>query len=131
MTATGRRSAVSTELALAAEELDGVRSELGQGRLRLAVRGLNFAAFHLALALVFHDDEEPRSHAGVRHVFHQRWVLAGRAERRWTELLTRLQRQREQADYDGSGPEDEASVRADLAAVEELLAFTERAVGDE
>ena len=131
MTHVGRQSAVSAELFLASEELDAARLLLEAGRLRAAVGHLYFAAFHLARALVYHADQEPRRHAGVRHVLHQEWILPGRLDAEWGRLLARLQRDREKADYEGSVRGDEASAAADLEALEAWRDVVERLVSED
>jgi uncharacterized protein (UPF0332 family) len=129
VTSQGRSESAAAEIVLADEEMHAARALLQAGAPRIALARVYFAAFHLARALLFHDDLEPRSHTGLRHLFNAHWVAPGRAEPRWNALLARLQKYREEADYAVTFPVDEAWVRDELAAVTELRAFATAAIG--
>ncbi len=129
MTAPGREAAITAELDMVEEELDVAEAAVDRGRHRVALTRVYFAAFHLARALVYSVDQEPRTPAGVLHLFNLHWVMEGRAPVRFNALLSRLQKYREEADYAAFYPVDEDWVRQELERVGALRDFALEALG--
>lgn len=134
MTEEGRRESSLAELALAEEELRIAGGLLRDGFSRVALTRAYFAVFHGARALLYAAGLEPRTHAGVQHLFNLHFVRSGRFEAAAARLLARLQKYREEADYsrafvvdaEGAGEELDAA-RAFVEAVRRQAA----AFGDE
>ena len=99
MTGEGRRESSLAELTLADEELQGADALLRAGYPRIALTRAYFAVFHGARALLYAAGFEPRTHAGVQHLFNLHFVRSGRFDAAAARLLARLQKYREEADY--------------------------------
>ena len=117
MTEEGRRESSVAELALADEELSGADTLLAAGYPRIALTRAYFAVFHGSRAVLYAAGFEPRTHAGVQHLFNLHFVRSGRFDAAASRLLARLQKYREEADYsrafvidlDGAGEELDAA----------------------
>ena len=74
------------------------------------INRLYYAAREAALAILAHLDMDaesmPRTHGGLRALFHQEVVQTGLMDQTWNRELTKLQRHREQADYGHFGESD-------------------------
>ncbi|MDX1631044.1 MAG: HEPN domain-containing protein [Thermoanaerobaculia bacterium] len=99
MTGEGRRAAVHEELAASEEEIAAAERLLESDLARVALTRVYFALFHAVRALLYAHGHEPRSHAGARTLFGRHFVKEGAFTPADGRLLTRLQRQREKADY--------------------------------
>jgi hypothetical protein len=99
VTGEGRRESSLAELTLADEELQGAAALLRAGYPRIALTRAYFAVFHGARALLYAAGFEPRTHAGVQHLFNLHFVRSGRFDAATARLLARLQKYREEADY--------------------------------
>lgn len=99
MTEEGRRESSLAELTLADEELQGAGALLRAGYPRIALTRAYFAVFHGSRALLYAAGFEPRTHAGVQHLFNLHFVRSGRFDAAAARLLARLQKYREEADY--------------------------------
>jgi len=131
LTGEGRRYAAGVELRLGAEELRGAEVLLAAGHPRLAVGRISFAAFHAARARLFAEDLEPKTHAGVQHLFNLTFVKPGNYEASLSQMLARLQKYREDADYSTSFVVDVARVENELGSVREFLERMRRDVAAE
>ena len=127
MTGEGRRYAAGVEIRIAAEQLAGAQLLLAAGHARIALSSTYFAAFHAARARLFAEGLEPKTHGGVQHLFNVTFVKPGRYEASVSQMLPRLQKRREEADYSTSFVVDEAMVRTELSLVRE---FVERMKAD-
>ena len=131
MTGEGRRYAAGVELRLATEELMGADMLLAAGQARLAVGRVYFAAFHAARARLFAENLEPKTHAGVQHLFNLTFVKPGKYEASLSQLLARLQKYREDADYSTSFVVDATRVENELGLVREFVERMRRDVAAE
>ena len=121
MTAPGRRDAVSEELLRADEELHGADQLLTAGLPRIAVTRAYFAAFHALRALLYAEELEPRTHAGVQHLFNLHLVRTGRYPPETSRLIAKLQKYREEADYADAFVIDADGAREEIAAARGLV----------
>ena len=133
MTEEGRRESSLEELSLADEELTAAGSLLEAGLARVALTRAYFAVFHAARACLFAAGFEPRTRAGVHHLFSLHFVRSARFDAGTSRLMARLQKYREEADYSrafvidatGAGEELEAArtfvetVRPQVASVQD------------
>jgi len=80
-------------------------SLLEQGLWDDAANRLYYSAFHAARAMLWRQNPRlaPKSHRGVMTLFARELVLPGRVPPEYSTTLSRLNRQREQADYGGGG----------------------------
>ena len=116
MTEEGRRESSREELALADEELAAADSLLQVGIARVSLTRAYFAVFHAARACLYAHGLEPRTHAGVHHLFNLHFVKSTRFEPATSRLMARLQKYREEADYSRAFVVDADGVREELEA---------------
>jgi hypothetical protein len=121
LTGEGRRYAAEAELRLAADELTSAEVLLAAGQTRVAVGRTYFAAFHAARARLYAVGLEPKTHAGVQHLFNLTFIKSGRYEASLSQMLARLQKYREEADYSAAFVIDEATVQGELAVAREFV----------
>jgi uncharacterized protein (UPF0332 family) len=126
VTEANRRQNIVDAIARAGDALRAAEALLAAGLCADAISRAYYAAFHWMRALLFALGEEPRTHAGVLHLFNRDYVRAGRLPPEWSRVLAGLQRARELADYDPVMQFAEADVRAQLGEVERFGAETER-----
>lgn len=116
MTPEGRRESSLEELALANEELTAADALLRAGYSRIALTRAYFAVFHGCRALLHAAGFEPRTHAGVQHLFNLHFVRSGRFDAAAGRLLARLQKYREEADYSRAFVVDAEGAREEFDA---------------
>jgi uncharacterized protein (UPF0332 family) len=121
VTAEGRRDSAAAELQLAAEELKAAEHLLNAGLARIALARAYFAVFHAVRARLYAEGLEPRTHAGVQHLWNVHIVRGGSYDAATTRLLARLQKFRVEADYAQAFVVDEAGAREELAAARGLV----------
>ena len=126
MTEEGRRESSREELALAQDELNAADSLLRAGFARVSLTRSYFAVFHAARARLYAAGFEPRTHAGVHHLFNLHFVKSGRFGPETSRLVARLQKYREEADYSRAFVVDAAGAQEELEAAR---AFVERVRG--
>lgn len=99
MTATNRKHNATSEVAAGEEALAEAKALLEGGFPKGAVSRANYAAYHLARALLLSEGLQPRTHRGVASLLVERFEATGRISRDVTSLFARLQTFRELADY--------------------------------
>ena len=121
MTEQGRRESSREELSLADEELNAADSLLRAGFARVSLTRAYFAVFHAARARLYAAGFEPRTHAGVHHLFNLHFVKPGRFEPAASRLLARLQKYREEADYSRAFVVDADGAREEIEAARSFV----------
>lgn len=116
MTDAGREEVVREELARAEEELRAAEALLAVHLPRVAVTRAYFAVFHMARALLYSGDLEPRIHEGVLHLVSLHFVRTGKVSVEQGRVLARLQKYRGEADYGDAFVIDDDAAREDLEA---------------
>ena len=116
MTEEGRQESSVEELSLADEELNAADALLQEGFARVSLTRAYFAVFHAARALLYAAGFDPRTHAGVHHLFNLHFVKSARFEPGTSRLMARLQKYREEADYSRAFVVDATGAREELAA---------------
>ena len=116
MTEDGCRESALAEFALADEELNVADALLRTGFVRVALTRAYFAVFHAARARLYAAGFEPRTHAGVQHLFNQHFVRTDRFEPGVSRLMARLQKYREEADYSRAFVIDAEGAREEIEA---------------
>lgn len=64
-----------------------------------ATSRLYYAAFHLAYAVLLTEGLQPKSHKGTLFLFRKHFVDTGHFEPRYSQILARAEKYREEADY--------------------------------
>ena len=123
MTEEGRQESSVEELALAEEELNAADSLLRAGFARVSLTRAYFSVFHAARARLYAAGFEPRTHAGVHHLFNPHFVKSARFEPGTSRLMARLQKYREEADCSSAFVIDADGAQEELEAAR---AFVER-----
>ena len=80
-----------------------------------------FAVFHAARACLYAHGLEPRTHAGVHHLFNLHFVKSARFEPMTSRLMARLQKYREEADYSRAFIVDADGAREELEAARSFV----------
>lgn len=92
----------------------------------LAASRAYYAVFHAARALLFSAGIETRTHRGVASMVGEHFVKPGVLDSGLGRLLSRMQRDREDADYLAGAVFTEVDVREMLATAETFLSGVER-----
>ena len=116
MTEDGRRESALAEFSLAEEELNIADSLLQADFARVSLIRAYFAVFHAARARLYAAGFEPRTHAGVQHLFNLHFVRSARFEPGVSRLMARLQKYREEADYSRAFVIDAEGAREEIKA---------------
>ncbi|MBI4374314.1 MAG: HEPN domain-containing protein [Deltaproteobacteria bacterium] len=64
-----------------------------------ATSRLYYAAFHLAHAVLLSEGLQPKSHKGALFLFKKHFVETGHFEPRYSQIIARAEKYREEADY--------------------------------
>ena len=118
------------------EELERARTCLVEART-LRDAGLPYGAasrsyyvlFHAAQALLFSAGIEARTHRGVAGMIGEHFVKPGALTPEMGRLLSRMQRDREDADYVAGAVFTETEAREMIASAESFLAAAEGLIG--
>ena len=100
MTGENRRQNASDELARAERCMEEARTLAGAQLPYGAASRAYFAVFHSARALLFSVGLEPTSHKGLVSMIGDHFVRSGQLSPAMGRLVSRMQRDREDADYE-------------------------------
>lgn len=95
------------------------------GFLGVAANRAYYAAFYVASAALSTVDEQPKTHAGVQHRFHARFVRTGVVPADLGRTLSRTATLRQEADYDEGALLEAADVERALEDAEDFIAFVQ------
>ncbi|MGI8594304.1 MAG: HEPN domain-containing protein [Solirubrobacteraceae bacterium] len=104
----------------ARRRLVGARAALNVADRGLAVSAAYYAMLFAARAALSELDLYARTHRGIWHLFHGRFVTTGRFEARMYSIGAGAQKPREDADYDAVTP-SRAEVERLLGDAEEFV----------
>lgn len=121
MTRDNARTNAAAEIARARVSLKAAEVLTREGLHADAVSDAYYAAFHAVRALLFSIGEEPRSHAGVVHLFNVRFVRTGKVDARHLSALSRAQHDRTTADYGTSSVFTAQDAAEQIESARELL----------
>lgn len=118
MTGDNRRAGIEAEWAKAEASLRSARILGDAGEWNDSVSRAYYAVFHAARCLLLTFGLEPSSHRGVNLLVGQHFVSPGVLDRRFARSLSRMQKFREEADYNRffSFGETEATEELEAAA---------------
>ena len=111
-----------------ARALSSLRSAsllLDAGEYNDSVSRSYHASFHAARCLLLTLGLEPASHRGVSHLVNLHFINTGLLERRLGRLLSRMQKFREEADYNRFFIFDREGASEELDASERFVQVTE------
>lgn len=94
------KTLVRYRLARAREALQEARLLYDAGHLATAVNRAYYACFYVVSALLLSEGYVATKHAGVRALFDQHWVKAGRVSKDWGRFYRRMFDRRQEGDYD-------------------------------
>ncbi|MDX2092448.1 MAG: HEPN domain-containing protein [Kofleriaceae bacterium] len=114
MTEELRRTNIRDEIARAEDALKAAEALIPLALFADAISRSYYGVFHALRALAFTRGIEPRTHAGVIHVFNTEFVRTGLFPSSFNRTLSGLQRSRELADYDAAVVFSEPDARAEL-----------------
>lgn len=60
---------------------------------------LYYSVFHMCQALLLHEGETPRRHAGMIHKIGQDFIVSGKLDKSYGRLISRLYELRQSGDY--------------------------------
>lgn len=109
----------------AREALRGARGALDAQAPARAASSAYYGMLYAARAALSEDDENARTHRGSWHLFHQRYVLAGRFDRLLFAQAQHAQEVRELGDYSAKAPTLEQA-RELVVLAERFVAAVER-----
>lgn len=82
---------------------------------------LYYSVFHMCQALLLSHGEITRRHAGMIHKIGQDFIVAGKLDRKYGSLISRLYELRQSGDYDDKFDATEEEVMPYFEQVEQLL----------
>ena len=124
MTDESRRANVAIEVARADRAMPSARILLESGEPADAVSRAYYAALHCARALLLTEGTEPQTHRGVLRLLSRDFVPTGRLSADAAAALSKLEKQRLEADYSAELVFTDAEAARE---VEEASAFIDAA----
>jgi uncharacterized protein (UPF0332 family) len=122
MNADNRTTAVSEELDHAARCVVQARALRALGHPDAVLSRAYYAVFHAARALLVSLGLEVKSHRAVLNQVSEHFVKTGRLEPELARLLARMQRDREDADYEMSAVFTDSMAEQAIGDAERFLA---------
>lgn len=122
MTNENKQKNITLELEKADETLKEARLLAEDGFYRGAISRLYFYVFHLVQALLFTLGLEAKTHEGITHLFNLHFIRSGKISPHFGKLFSRLQKYREEADYDPAAVFTQEDVQEELLLAEEFAA---------
>lgn len=99
MSPENRRANIAEELAASRQAREAAARNAAAGDLKTAVNRLYYAVFHLARAVCLSEGIEPRRHRALNRLLRIHFVQAGRLAEWTVQTLSRLENDRDLADY--------------------------------
>lgn len=90
---------VRYRLARATESIAEAKLLLTNGHTRTAVNRVYYACFYATSALLLAEGHSSPKHSGVRALFDQHWIVAGRLPKDMGRFYRRLFDSRQKSDY--------------------------------
>ena len=129
MNQTNQRINIKEEIEESNESLEDAELLCANGRYQGATSRAYYAASHMVQALLLTKGLEAKSHHGVAHLFRLHFVKPGVVESRYSQILARAQKYREEADYHHAMEFSKEQAEDTLAEVRELIAALGKHLG--
>lgn len=100
MTEEGSKENIKLEMQQAEENLKEINALTGEELYRGAISRIYYYVFHVTRALLYSIGLEPKTHQGVNHLLNLHFVKPGKIDPKYGKLFSRLQKYREESDYD-------------------------------
>ncbi len=121
MTDENQRANIAVEIARAERALRSARLLCDAGEAADAVSRAYYAALHYARALLLTRATEPRTHRGVLRLISRDFVRTGQLSPDTAAALSKLEKQRLEADYSAELVFTDAEATTELAAATSFI----------
>ncbi|MBR6843540.1 MAG: HEPN domain-containing protein [Bacteroidales bacterium] len=82
---------------------------------------LYYAVFHAVSALLIFDKHEVNSHKGSHVIFSQYYIKTGKMPKNFGELYRKLERMREESDYNCTYDEEPEVLQSNIGPAKEMI----------
>ena len=86
-----------------------------------ALTKIYYAAFHAVSALLIQKDLNPKTHSGVKSLFHKEFIFTGIINKSFAELFDTLLAKRFEADYEAFAFINEEKIPLQLQQTQQLI----------
>lgn len=126
---TTQQDYVVYKLKKADESLKAAEILLANGLAGEAISKLYYAVFNVANALLVKSNLAPKTHSGVKSLFHKEFILSGIIEYELGKLYDNLLARRFEADYESFALIDENDMPQYVSGVKKLIAKAKHIAG--
>ncbi|MBQ9665184.1 MAG: HEPN domain-containing protein [Bacteroidaceae bacterium] len=116
-----RKDLVHYRIEKAYKVLEEARDNADLGHWNLTANRLYYSVFHMCQALLVSHGEATRRHAGMIHKIGQDYIVAGKLDKTYGRLISRLYELRQSGDYDDKFDATKEEVMPYFVQVEQLL----------
>lgn len=121
MNASNQQLNIDEEVKEASECLKDAELLLKNERYQGATARAYYAGFHMVQALLLTKGLEARSHHGVAHLFRLHFIKPAVLDSRFSQILARAQKYREEADYHHAMEFTKEQAEDTLKEIKELI----------
>ena len=100
MNESNKKKNIELEITQGDEALKETKVLFDKGLYKGAISRSYYFLFHYVKALLYTLGLEPKTHEGISHLLNLHFIKEGKIEGRFGKLFSRLQKYREQSDYD-------------------------------
>jgi uncharacterized protein (UPF0332 family) len=86
-----------------------------------ALTKIYYAAFHAISALLIDKNLNPKTHSGVKSLFHKEFIFTGEIDKSYAELYDTLLAKRFEADYEAFAFINEENIPSQLQQTQALI----------
>lgn len=112
---------IAYKLRKADESIHAAKVLLGNQLYADALSKIYYAAFHAIGALLIQKDLNPKTHSGVKSLFHKEFIFTGIIDKNFAELFDTLLAKRFEADYEAFAFINEEKIPFQLQQTQELI----------
>lgn len=112
---------IKEEVREAEEALKDAELLFKNKRFQGATSRAYYAAFHMIQALLLTKGLEARSHHGVAHLFRLHFIKTKMVEPKYSQILARAQKYREEADYSHAMEFSREQTEGTISEVKDLI----------
>jgi uncharacterized protein (UPF0332 family) len=126
MNQANRALNIQEEVEEARESLADAELLFANGRYQGATSRAYYAGFHMIQALLLTKGLEAKSHHGVAHLFRMHFVKTALLDSKYSQMLARAQKYREEADYHHAMEFTKEQTADTIAEMKDLIAAIEK-----